>query len=358
MNRARPSGPAAADPTRLLSSRDSTTSSMRGSSQTAAAASIVHEPGKTDRRRKADRSCAESRSWLHAIAVRRSRCRAGASRGLEVSTAIRRSSRKASSLGVNMRSRAAASSSASGRPSRPTQMSTSARAEPGVRATAAGERSISRATAGLRPSRSRSPMSASDGIGRGGTATSRSAERCRRSRLVASTLTPGSRASRSRTAEVTSVALVADQVLAVVQHDELLPVAGRARDPGQLGRHLARVPDRRQVEPRDRGHAPRSSAQTSIASRVFPTPGGPVRVTSRDVPAAPGRARPRPPSPRARWPVRVGDSRWAPDDRRAVGRTAQPLECAPCHRRRTSSAGAPPASARPPRPGSATTGTG
>ena len=45
--------------------------------RTASAPSRVHSPGKTDSRRKADRSRSGSRSWLQAIAVRRSRCRPG-----------------------------------------------------------------------------------------------------------------------------------------------------------------------------------------------------------------------------------------------------------------------------------------
>ena len=56
VNRATPSI-AAADADQALVESDSTTSSMRGSSQTAAAASTVQEPGNTNSRRKADRSC-------------------------------------------------------------------------------------------------------------------------------------------------------------------------------------------------------------------------------------------------------------------------------------------------------------
>ncbi len=100
---------------------------------------------------------------------------------------IRRPSRNASSLGVNTRSRAAASSIASGSPSRPMQISASARAVFGVSWTAGGARSRSSATAGLPRRRARSSASSAEGMGRGGTAYSRSAASRSRSRLVAST---------------------------------------------------------------------------------------------------------------------------------------------------------------------------
>ena len=87
VNRASPSRSSPARRTRLLSSSDSTTSRRSGSAHTAAALSRSHSPGKTESRRKAARSRSDSRSWLQAMAARRSRCRSGASRGPLVSSA-------------------------------------------------------------------------------------------------------------------------------------------------------------------------------------------------------------------------------------------------------------------------------
>ena len=137
-----------------------------------------------------------SRSWLHAIAARRLRCRpAGAS--WASSSRCRLCRRTASSPGSNCVNRAAATSSASGSPSSWRQIVTrwcrlaASRAKPGR---TAAVRSSSTAIAGTAATRARSAGSGSGGrpwagIASGGTAYSRSLATRTRSCEVASTLT-------------------------------------------------------------------------------------------------------------------------------------------------------------------------
>ena len=283
MNRASPSRSSPARRTRLLSSSDSTTSRRSGSAQTAAALSRFHSPGKTDNRRKAVRSRSESRSWLQAMAARRSRCRSGASRGPLVSTLIRRPSRNASSLGVNTRSRAAASSIASGSPSRPMQISASARAVFGGELDG-GRRPVQRAAprpgcrAAGRDRRRRRPRAWAGAVRR------------TRARPPAGAVPGWWRAPAAETVERSSSA------------------SWSARSESSRCSQLSRTTSR-SVEPSPSGREARASsactwrgsrmgarstqltsrsAQTARASLVLPTPGGPVSVTSR---ARPSRSR-------------------------------------------------------------------
>ena len=128
------------------------------------------------------------------------RCRAGASRALVVSTAMRSRSRSASSAGVKSFARAAASSRARGRPSSRWQISVTACALAAVTAKVGctqRTRATSIATAGTATRRSRSATSSEWGTASGPTGNSRSAARCSRSRLVTSSRTPGQARSGS-----------------------------------------------------------------------------------------------------------------------------------------------------------------
>ena len=216
------------------------------------------------------------------MAARRSRCRVGASRGPPTSGTVRCSSRKESSAGVNTRSRAAANSSASGRPSSRTQISVSGRAERSVKEMPCGARASSNAIASLRRSATRSPSSDASGIGNGGTANSRSGARCNRSRLVAST----------HNRKQAAVICRASSATASRRCSQLSRTSSAARS----GIASARPPRARVTSARNccalrtgtrSIHAtPSANRSTTIsatarARRVLPTPGGPVSVTSR-----------------------------------------------------------------------------
>ena len=109
--------------TRLFSTSEAMLSTTSGTSPTCCAASSDHPPTNTDNRRNSARSSGPSRSWLHASAARKVRCRSGPSRAPLVSSRIRCRRRNVSSPGVNRFRRAAASSRASGSPSSRMQIS-------------------------------------------------------------------------------------------------------------------------------------------------------------------------------------------------------------------------------------------
>ena len=124
-------------------------------SATASAASNVQPPTKTDSRRNSRCSASPSRSWLQAIAARSVCWRAGRSRAPPVRICSRLSSRPSIAAGGSVLTRAAASSMASGRPSRRLQISAIARAFSLVSAKSgldAVARSTNSITAGLRAS--------------------------------------------------------------------------------------------------------------------------------------------------------------------------------------------------------------
>ncbi len=165
---------------RLLSTRDATPSNTSRSRSapaldTASAASSVNPPTKTASRRNSFCSSPVSSSWLQSMA-RRSVCwRSGRSRAPPVNNRSRLSKRPRIAAGVRTFTRAAASSMASGRPSRRAQISTTAAAlsspktKPGFTARA---RWINSATAGYSESSSTGPRFLGSGSASGGTCNS------------------------------------------------------------------------------------------------------------------------------------------------------------------------------------------
>ena len=116
--------------TRLCPARASSRSSVRSSerSATRTAASTVQPSAKTDMVASICCSASSSSPRLHSTVARSVRCRSGRSTGPAPSASRRVPSRASSAFGSSNRVRAAASSMASGRPSRRRQISTTARA--------------------------------------------------------------------------------------------------------------------------------------------------------------------------------------------------------------------------------------
>ena len=114
--------PKRAPSTRTRLSSTSEARPSRSPPHTSSAASSEHPPTKTERRRKSARWSSSRRSTLQPIVSRNARCRAGASRGPEVSNSRLRSRRPSIALGASSLTRAAASSTASGRQSSRSQI--------------------------------------------------------------------------------------------------------------------------------------------------------------------------------------------------------------------------------------------
>ncbi|MFC7742174.1 hypothetical protein ACFQXA_16300 [Nocardiopsis composta] len=93
--------------------------------------SAVHTQN-TARRRKSTRSAGLSRPWLHSRAARMVRCRGGRPSAPVASSRNRSSSRSSTCSAESTRTRAAASSRASGTPSSIRQMRSTASVLPGV----------------------------------------------------------------------------------------------------------------------------------------------------------------------------------------------------------------------------------
>ena len=141
---------------------------------TASAVANVPPPWNTDRRANSRRLSASSSSWLQSIAPRSVRCRSGRSRPPADSSPSRSFSRVTIADGVRIRTRAAASSIASGRPSRRRTISATATAFSAVsvnpwRTAMARSRNSRTASAPAISSRSVVPAA---GTGSGGTANS------------------------------------------------------------------------------------------------------------------------------------------------------------------------------------------
>ena len=316
-------------------------------SHTSPAASRVAPPTNTDSRRNAARSSGLSRSWLHAKAARSVRCRWGTSRAVLIRMLSRWRSRKVSSPGVKSLRRAAASSNPSGSPSSRAQISASAARLSGVTVNSGSNRrthctSISTAGAVVGPSRSSSPGSPS-----GRTGISRSARRCSRSRLVISSVSPGIRRAPQpvqarRRAGVRSCRRRGAW--------SCRPAPGRAdRLPPPCRRRRSRPPPAppqrpgggsrtsvRSTNATPSGKREAAAAATAIASRVLPTPGGPVSVSSRVSGSASSRSSAATSSSRpTSASVGVGSERRS---RRAGGppdtHTSRPHEPSPMGRRR------------------------
>ena len=113
-----PSPPGSATTSDLSTSRPSAASASAGSGETARTAARSKLPGSTPRLRNTTRSGSSSRSWLQAIEAASVCWRPGAWRAPRTSSPKRSSSPASMSAGERVRSHAAASSSASGMPSR------------------------------------------------------------------------------------------------------------------------------------------------------------------------------------------------------------------------------------------------
>jgi hypothetical protein len=268
---------------------------------TPAAASGVIVPGNTASRSASRRSWSSSRSQLQATTARSVRCRGSAVRLPPVGSWNRSPKRAATCSTGSARTRAAASSIASGSPSSRRQISTTAvtlswvTAKPGWTATA---RSANSRTTGWAMA---SPAEA-PGSGRpsGGTGHRASPRIPSGSRLVASTRSLGQRPSRLSTSRAaasitcsqlssTSSVWVADSA----STRRLIASRGMAggssnptsRRPSALVTACGTSPGS-VTAASSTSHAPPGTssailAATVVASRVFPAPPGPTSVTRR-----------------------------------------------------------------------------
>ena len=177
---------------------------MPSAEHTVSAASRSNPPVNTPSRSNSCRSAGPSRSYDQSTAARSVWCRSTAVRSPPVSRRNRWSKRRANSSGVRTPSRAAASSMASGNPSRRRHSLTTA-AVFSASSTKSGRtarpRSTNSRTASLLPIASTSPSSS--GTSRATTITICSPGTFNPSRLVASTRTPGQVSSMFRTSDAT-----------------------------------------------------------------------------------------------------------------------------------------------------------
>ena len=237
----------------------------------------MQPPANTASRRNRACSGPESRSWLHSMVARSVRCRGSASRG-PVSRSSREPIRSSSCAGEKTRSRAAASSSASGnRSSRAHSLSTT------------GDGSTSTSAAAAR-SRSNATASPADS---GGTANTRSADSCNRSRLVASTTSSSHAASSLATTSARS----GSRCSALSSRTSIRRPWSRASSvrsrpaPSSSRTPSASASAPRTCSPRLTGASPAhhsppgntsgNPAAAASASRVLPIPPAPVSVTRR-----------------------------------------------------------------------------
>ena len=256
---------------------------------------MVQPPVNTAATSSSDRSGSSSRPTLHCTVARRVRCRSGRSTAPVPSASREDTSRSSSAGGSSSRVRAAANSMASGRPSRHRQISATAAALPLVRAKpgrTARARSTNNATAGEAAASATEAVPEPVGSGSGGTGYSRSARNPSAVRLVAKIASPWQRASSSPRSGAawttcsmlsrTSSQAPSPNVSASTSNGEPVrarsapaarPMAART-SPGSVtasrGTSTVTAPNRS-----------RSRSPTATASRVLPTPPGPVSVTSR-----------------------------------------------------------------------------
>ena len=199
----------------------------------------------------------------------------------------------AARAGSSSRVRAAASSIASGRPSRRRQISATAAALPSVRAKpgrTARARSVNSATAGQAATSATGAVAGP--AGSGGTGYSRSARSPSTVRLVATITSPGQRASSSPRSRATPTTC-----------SRLSKISSQAPSPNVSASASSGEPARARSAPAARPTATRTSpgsvtvssgtntvpapnrsrsrSPAATASRVLPTPPGPVSVTSR-----------------------------------------------------------------------------
>ncbi|MCF6427235.1 hypothetical protein L2C96_33725 [Amycolatopsis tucumanensis] len=252
------------------------------------------EAGKTAIRAHSRRSSGAHRSWLQSISARSDRCRGPAAGSVPASRWNRRSRRRTTSDTDNDRNRTAASSIASGSPSRRRHSATTAARFSGVTAksgSTARARSTSSWTAGTW---SRAPVPAaslSSGTASGASRCTRSPPMPSGSRLVARTRRPGSasssrstsRAVASRTCSQlsrTSSVLVPERWSTTRSTASRLDWSGTPIAVATVGATwVSCVTLASSTTRTPPGRLVRSAAV--IAVRVLPTPPGPVTVTSR-----------------------------------------------------------------------------
>ena len=269
--------------TSALSTSDSSSSRTfsPGSAQTASTSANVHPPAKTAMRR--NRRCSDSSrsEWLQSIVARSVCCRSGMSRAPDVSTWRAWSSRSSSASGDRSRSRAAASSSASGRPSRRRQTAATASSFSGV---SSNEPLVDLA---------RSTKSAiAGGSSSGASAYSRSAailsgvllvvtirssgQRSIRPATSGAAATTCSRLSRSRSAFLSPIS--ATMPSPSVRSSASFTSSASARAGRNCAGSVTSASATNATPSRNSGASSRPSSTTI---RVFPTPPGPVIVTTR-----------------------------------------------------------------------------
>ena len=271
-----------------------------------------------------DRSASSSRPTLHSTVARRVRCRSGRS----TAPVPERVQRRWPAGAAARPGRAAGSGRpparcASGRPSSRRQISATAAALPSVSAKpgrTARARSTNSATAGEAASSATGTVAGSAGSGSGGTGYSRSARSPSTVRLVARITTP-----RTAGQQLAEVAGGVDHLLQVVQDRAATRSSPNVLDQ-RLQRRVRSRPGRRptaRAMPASTSsgsvtassgtnavpasNRSRSRSPTATASRVLPTPPGPVSVTSRT-------------SGRPSQPGHLVDGLLPPDQRRRARR--------------------------------------
>ena len=266
-----------------------------GEAQIASAASSVQPPTNTARRRNRVRSATESRSSLQATAARIVCWRASRSRAPPVRSLSWLVSRANSASGGSSRTRAAANSMASGRPSSRVHTSAIAGALAAVTrksGRAACARARNRATAAYCVSRSsggRCPGMASDNGGTGYTCSPRS--RSGR-RLVTSSFAPRlvssnpatSGAAPTTCSKLSSTSSRCWSARWVRRSSAIgwLPASLRPSVWAMVGTtRLGSTRRERRTNQTPSANASMSSTATCKARRVLPMPPGPVTVTSR-----------------------------------------------------------------------------
>ena len=214
---------------------------------------------------------------------------------LQGATTVRLQALQAAPRGESMRSQGAANSIASGSPSRRAQISATVAAFSAVRAKVGvgglGARGEERDRLVARQVRQRLVLGGS-GSGSGGTGKSCSPVTRRTVRLVTSAFTP-----RAGAQQVGDVRRGVDDLLEVVEHQEQVLARSAAASCSGGGRSASSRRSRawaiaettrsgsrtaaRETKTAPSANAASSSAATSIARRVLPTPPGPVSVTRR-----------------------------------------------------------------------------
>ena len=222
------------------------------------------------------------------------RWRAGASRAPPVSSGRRCSSRASSAAGASTLTRAAASSIASGSPSRRRQISatvarwSSSRLKPALDLGRPLDEQSHRGDVGDRPAIADRPLGAVHGQRRHRYSCSPRSRS--RARLVASTVRSGAAsrssaingAAGSRCSRLSRTSSIRCRPATATTDPRRRRCRHRRRAPGRPSLRPAPDRERRQLDPgHPVGESPSIAAATASASRVLPTPPGPVSVSSR-----------------------------------------------------------------------------